>query len=317
MAFNTEGDLFFTDNEGGGNSKEELNRLEKKAFYGHNPSKYKADAITGPAHVLETEVAPSGIAFNKEDNDFGGTNGELFVAFYGPGERWTRGGVSRISIQRQPDGNYSYQEFPVADIPKLSTLAFGKDGSLYLAQHGKADYWYNAIYENQGNFYKLVYDASLATIPQPTESRKLLTKSVSRSSLETGKQLFAERACLGCHSTDGVTELLGPNLKDIGKRLSRQEIMQEIANPSERIKPSMMAVRITKKDGQVLMGRVASANESQLSLMLVGNKVVQIPRSEIQRTEDEQKSLMYTGLLAGLSDAEKESLLDFIISLSE
>ena len=49
--------------------------------------------------------------------------GNLFVAFYGPGERWTRGGVGRVNIKRLPNGTYTYEEFPVADIPKLSNLA--------------------------------------------------------------------------------------------------------------------------------------------------------------------------------------------------
>ena len=77
-----------------------------------------------------------------------------------------------------------------------------------------------------------------------------------------------------------------------------------------------MAVRVTKKDGQVLIGRVVNSNEKEISLMLVGNSVVQIPRIEIKKTEDETKSLMYEGLFNGLPDTERESLLDYVVSLS-
>lgn len=314
LSFNPYGDLFFTDNEGNGNPKEELNRLVENSFYGHNPTKYAFESITGPEHTLETEVAPSGIEFNRPDNDFGGAGGNLFIAFYGPGERWTRGGVGRIQVQRSADGNYTYKEFPVADIPKLSSLAFGKDGSLYVANHGKADYWYNAVYENQGAFYKLVYDPTIASASIKT--RKVPDRSFSKNSVEAGKQLFAERACLGCHRVDGVTELLGPNLKDIARRLTRAEILEEIEKPSERIKPSMMGVRITKKDGNVLTGRVVNSDAGQISLMLVGNRVVNIPRNEIEKTANEPKSLMFEGLLKPLTDSQKEALLDYIVSLS-
>jgi putative heme-binding domain-containing protein len=127
--------------------------------------------------------------------------------------------------------------------------------------------------------------------------------------------LFAEHACLACHAVDGDTELLGPNLKDVGKRLSREELLDEIANPSKRIKPSMNGQRVVTKDGKVYLGRVVNANEDQLSVMLVGNNVIEIPRSNIERTEDEKKSLMYEGLLNGLSDEQRESLLDYIVSL--
>jgi putative heme-binding domain-containing protein len=315
MCFNADGDLFFADNEGGGNPKEELNRLVQGGFYGHNPDKYTFTSAITHEHALETEMAPSGIEFNRPTNDFGGTGDNLFVAFYGPGERWTRGGVGRLTVKRLFDGTYQYKEHAVADIPKLSDLAFGKDGSLYLAQHGKADYWYNAVYENEGAFYKLMYDEAART--KPVKTRPVLTKTFSENAVEAGKQLFAECACLGCHAVDGSTELLGPNLKDVGARLSREEILDEILRPSERIKPSMMALRVTKKDGQVLIGRVVSANEDQISLMLVGNHVVQIPRSEILKTEDEKKSLMYEGLLSRLSESEVAALLDYMMSLRE
>jgi len=315
MAFNKNGDLFFADNEGGGNPTEELNLLIRDGFYGHNKKKYKIDSALAPQFSFETEVAPSGIVFNTADNDFGGGNDNMFVAYYGPGERWTRGAVSRVEIVRSEDGNYSYHEIPLADIPKISDLAFGKDGNLYLASHGKADYWYNVVYENQGSFYKLIYDPSLPAMDEKTRERKNKTYSVN--SIEAGKQLFAERACLGCHQVDGVTELLGPNLKDLGKRMSREEIMEEIMNPSERIKPGLMAIRITKKDGKVVMGRVVSADENQLALMVVGNHIVTINRSEIDRTEEVKESLMYKGLLNGMTDEQKNYLLDFLVSLSD
>jgi putative heme-binding domain-containing protein len=315
MGFNPNGDLFFIDNEGGGNSQEELNQLVTHGFYGHNPAKYTFESKTEPVYALETEMAPSGIEFNKGDNNFGGTAGNLFVSFYGPGERWTRGGVGRIVMHQLPDGSYTYSEYPVADIPKLSNLAFGKDGALYLSQHGKADYWYNAVYENEGAFYKLVYDATLSD--KPAKVRAGLTKSFSKNSLEAGKQLFAERACLGCHAVDGSTELLGPNLKDVAKRLSRTEILEEIQEPSERIKPSMMALRVFKTNGQSLIGRVVNANEEEISLMMTGNHVVKIRRSDILKTENEKESLMYKGLITSLPDAEKEALIDYIVSLSQ
>lgn len=313
--FNQAGELFFTDNEGGGNPTEELNRLVINSYYGHNPLKYGADSITGPVHSLQTEAAPSGMEFNASHNHFGGTSGDLFVAFYGPGEFWTRGGVGRLAIRQGADGSYTYEEFPVADIPKLSDLAFGRDGSLYLSHHGKADYWYNAIYENEGSFYKLVYDSTLAT--RPVKPRTVSARILAESSVEAGRQLFAERACLGCHAVDGSTELLGPDLQDVAKRFSRDEILEEILEPSKRIKPSMMAQRIHKKDGQVLLGRVVNANEKQVSLMLIGNQVVQVDRNEILSIENEKKSLMYEGLLKGLSDTETAALIDYLVSLSQ
>jgi len=313
MRFHPDGDLFFTDNEGGGNAKEELNRVIIGGFYGHNPKKYEGyDSVVNPVHFLETEVAPAGIVFNKSDNSFGGSAGNLFIAFYGPGERWQRGAVGRIEMKHLADGNYTYHEFPVADIPKISSLAFGRDGSLYVAHHGRSDYWYNSVEPKSGGFYKIIYDPSLNN--KPIKSRAANNKLVSPGSVESGKHLFDQRACAACHAISGQ-ELLGPNLGGVGTRLSREDILQEIEFPSKIIKPSMGAMRVIKKDGQVLLGRIVNADSAQVSLMMIGNKIIRIPTGEIQKTEIERKSLMYEKLLNGLSKDEVNQLLDYISSL--
>ncbi|HLO83108.1 MAG TPA: PQQ-dependent sugar dehydrogenase [Chitinophagaceae bacterium] len=312
--FHQTGDLFFVDNEGGGNPKEELNLLVKGKFYGHNPKKYPdRDSTTDAVHVLSTEAAPSGIEFNTLDNDFGGTGGDLFVAYYGLAERWKRGGVGRVKIEKRPDGSYSFQEFPVADIPKLSDLGFGKDGSLYVSYHGLSDYWYNPIEEKTGGFYKIVYDPALKD--QPLRKRQTADANLSSNSIEKGKQLFAKQACFACHATDGKTEMLGPSLNGIANTMSREEIVDDIMNPSKRIKASMVAMRVTKKNGQVLLGRVVNADGDNISLMLIGNQVVQIPKTEIASAAEERKSLMYENLVKNLSKEELDHLLDYIVSL--
>ena len=132
-----------------------------------------------------------------------------------------------------------------------------------------------------------------------------------------GKELFAELGCLGCHQVDGTTELLGPNLKDVAKNFSRQEILEEILEPSGRIKPSMGGVKITKNDGNVLFGRVINSDEKKLSFMLVGNQVVTLLRSEIAKMENEKKSLMFEGLISHMPNDKREALLDYLVSLSQ
>lgn len=56
-------------------------------------------------------------------------------------------------------------------------------------------------------------------------------------------------------------------------------------------------------------------DENNTSLMLVGNHVVQIPKSEIESSEEVLSSLMYPNLLAGLSEQEIANLLNYISSL--
>jgi hypothetical protein len=51
----------------------------------------------------------------------------------------------------------------------------------------------------------------------------------------------------------------------------------------------MGGVRITKKDSQILLGRVINSDETSLLLMIVGNQTVTIRRDEIEKMENEKK----------------------------
>ncbi len=266
-----------------------------------------------PVHDLVTEIAPAQIVFNTRKGSFGDSENDLFVSFYGPAERWGRGAVGRVRISNGNDGRMQFEELPVADIPKLSGLAFGHDGALYAAHHGVADYWYNSIEPKSGGFYKLVYDPSI--VHASAADRALNNDNPSASSIEKGAILFKDRACFACHSAEKDEDLLGPPLRGIGQRLSREEILAEINEPSKIIKSSMGATRITKKNGQVLLGRMVSSDENAVSLMLIGNAVMRIPRVEIAKTEDERKSLMYEKLLNGLEQEQVNHLVDYLVSL--
>jgi putative heme-binding domain-containing protein len=314
MAFNGN-DLLFMDNEGGGNPTEELNVALRGHFYGHNPEKFDNPPITKPVYDLKTEVAPAGMEFNAANNDFGGTGGELFVAFYGPGERWNRGAIGRLQLTRQNDSTYIVKEFPVAKgIAKVSDLTFGSNGDLYVAHVGKTDYWYQAVDSVEGAFYRLIYAPWVKPSPVETVSERI---SASESTLELGRDLFARAACSACHSVDGKTELIGPNLKDIGHVYSREELLEEIKAPSLRIKPSMIASRITLKSGEVMLGRIVSSDEQRIRVMIVGNRIMDIPKDNIQQEEFTKTSLMYEDLLHGMSDEEVDALLSYLISLRE
>lgn len=147
------------------------------------------------------------------------------------------------------------------------------------------------------------------------EERRIQAENITASSIAKGQFLFGERACFACHSAEQDQDLLGPPLRGIGARLSREEILEEINSPSKIIKSSMVATRVIKKDGQVLLGRLVSSDEASVSLMLVGNAVTRVMRTEIAKIEVERKSLMYDKLLNGLSQEEIDHLLNYIISL--
>ncbi len=307
LSINQAGEIFFVDNQGSQNPTEELNHLSRGAFYGYNTPKYgDPDSITEPLLSLKTEVAPAEIEF------FGDGNEEfLWIAFYGPGEYWQRGGLAKVSLTRQDDGSYEALEIPVVTkLPKLSGLAIKTTGEVYVAQVGKTDYWYQATDSVDGHIYRIIEQPQAKVTPFISEP----VQRSDSSTLARGASLFVDRACNACHALDGKTELLGPNLKNIGQAYTRMEILEEIKEPSKRMKPGMAPTKITTVDGEVFLGRVVMQNQQEVHLMLIGNQVKKIPTAEIQSSELHPQSMMYEGLLAGLESEEVEALIDYLLA---
>ncbi|WP_289062139.1 c-type cytochrome [uncultured Zobellia sp.] len=311
MEFNTNGHLFFSDNRGNENKYEELNWAKKDSFYGNNLPKFpNHPPITEPILKIKTGFAPTGITFNKEDNDFGGTAGDLFIALYGPDGQWEEGGVSRVRLTLNNSGGYDVQEFSVINkMPKVSDVEFGKDGNLYVAQFGIEDRMHTPNKNPIGEIYKLIVAPWVLPDTAQNDSLALV------GNIKEGQRIFTERTCVTCHTVDGSDNLLGPDLMGVGKLLSKEQLLESINEPERNIKTGFDTYTVIKNDGSVLNGRMITVNEKEISLMVVGNQVLRINRDEIQSQELVGSSLMPTGLLSGLSEDEVENLLGYLNSL--
>ncbi|MGX1930947.1 DUF7133 domain-containing protein [Flagellimonas sp. 2504JD4-2] len=312
MRFNEHGDLFFSDNRGNENKYEELNLVVKDGFYGNNQPKYpNHPPIKDPIIKLEYGFAPTGIRFNSKNNDFGDTAGNLFIAFFGPDGQWEDGSLSRVKLTKSTvDGSYAVKEFPVADkIAKLSDLVFGKNGDLYLAQFGIEGTFHKPYKKPMGSYYRFIHAPWV--VPDNLDNNT----SVVFGNVHEGKKIFNQRACATCHSVDGKEDLLGPDLLGVGKLLPGGGLLESIIDPNRNIKTGFDQSLITKKDGFILSGRIVTANSKSISLMVAGNKIVEIEKSEIETSELVEKSLMPEGLLSGLTDAEIKDLLGYLNSL--
>ena len=159
MAMNAGGDLFFSDNSGGGNPTEEINLVRAGAYYGHNPDKWPGHPpATPPLVPVHYGYGMVGIAFNPATNDFGGTAGDLFVASWGPDFLWERGAICRVHLQRNADGTYRAEEFPFAhEVPKLGDVAFGPQGDLYVAQFGREGHGHTPYDKPSGGMYRFIH----------------------------------------------------------------------------------------------------------------------------------------------------------------
>ncbi len=71
-------------------------------------------------------------------------------------------------------------------------------------------------------------------------------------------------------------------------------------------------VVVTTRDGRTYTGNVASENERQVRMRVVGQDVVVLNKSDIQSREVTPVSMMPTGLLETLTDKEVVDLVAFM-----
>ncbi len=308
MAIDPEGGMFISDNEGGGNPTEELNRVVSGAFYGHNPEKYKGHPETTPPLVtVRHGFGMVGIAFNPRTNDFGGTGGDLFMAAWGPDFLWDRGSILRVHLERMPDGGYRAEEFPFAhEVPKLGDVTFGAQGDLYVAQFGREGRGHTPYDRPTGGMYRFIH-APWYTPPAGSSPYPRIAGDTVH-----GRKLFESLGCAVCHSVGGKQELLGPDLGGIGDMFSEAEVLVAIRRPSEGIKSGHETVEVELRDGETVLGRVLRGDEESLVMIQAGNSRRVIPRGTIVTNRTLALSLMPEGLINGCSAQDVTDLLAYL-----
>ena len=322
LAFNPEGDLFFSDNKGGGNPTEELNHAVAGANYGHNPHTDRPPSVEPrkPISELKYGAGSGGIAFNAPNNDFGGTAGELFVSMWGPDGQWKMGSIIRVELTKRDDGTYDATEHRFSTGPsKVIDLCFSTEGDLYVAQFGREGRAHVPFKEPEGGIYRFIHAPWVKPSQEAAPADVNPLKLVLAGDPVAGKAVFKERACVNCHTIDGSMQLLGPDLREIGSTLTLEAIVQSLEQPNANIKTGFESYIVATADGRVETGRLLKAEEEAVTLVVPQDKTtgrtIVIQRDEIDEMKLLTTSLMPTGLTAGLSDVQQRDLLAYLQSL--
>ncbi len=315
LAFNDAGDLFFTDNKGGGNPTEELNHAVKGGNYGHNPHKGKKHAPPrDPLLKIKNNSAATGLEFNSAKNDFGGTAGDLFIAMWGPDGRWSMGAINRTRLTKKEDGTYEAEEHRFSDGPaKIIDLCFAPGGDLYVARFGREGRGHTPFTKPEGDVYRFIHTPWLSVPSAPGDINPL--KRSLAGDLSKGKEIFDRQKCATCHTVDGSAAGLGPDLKEIGAILDRDGLLESMIEPSKSIKTDYETHQIVTRDEVVLQGRLLGSDEEQITLMTSAEKKESIKREDIEKMQTIPISMMPTGQIAGLKQEEVDDLMSYLQSL--
>jgi putative heme-binding domain-containing protein len=134
---------------------------------------------------------------------------------------------------------------------------------------------------------------------------------------ERGRSIYGEVACAACHRFNQEGGSVGPELTGVVGRFSVRDMLDSIVEPSKVISDQYNAIIVTKKDGDVLTGRIANLGGSNLNLvedMFDPGRMTNIKRSEIESIQPSPVSMMPEGLLNSLKGEEIADLIAYLFS---
>ena len=139
-----------------------------------------------------------------------------------------------------------------------------------------------------------------------------------KGDLARGKEVFFKTAglqCATCHKVAGEGGQIGPDLSDIGKRLTRRQILESLIDPSKDIDPKFAAFQVQLDDERQLSGLIVAKDDKSLTIRDPQGKDTRVPLDKVAAQLPSKKSLMPDQLLRDLTAEQAADLLTYLESL--
>ena len=134
---------------------------------------------------------------------------------------------------------------------------------------------------------------------------------------DQGAAAFEKAICATCHRVNGKGIEFGPDLSQIGDKLSIEGMYEAILYPDNAISHGFHGVVITQKDEAQFGGYIVSETDEKVSLRTPGGLTQEIAVSRIKQRAEMEQSLMPAGLAAVLSTQELADLVAYLRTLKK
>jgi putative membrane-bound dehydrogenase-like protein len=133
-----------------------------------------------------------------------------------------------------------------------------------------------------------------------------------------GQGVFAKAGtCANCHVVNGVGKEVGPNLSEIGKKLSREALYESILFPSASISHNYETYVIETKKGNVESGILVSQTPEGVSIKGADALVRTFKKAEIHSMTRSPVSLMPADLHKDLTVQDLADVVEYLVTLRE
>ncbi len=137
-----------------------------------------------------------------------------------------------------------------------------------------------------------------------------------RGDVVRGQEVFANAGtCAKCHKVNGSGIEVGPDLSEVGSKLSIEALYESVLNPSAGISHNYEMYKLLLSDGRTLSGVLISRTVSEVVLKDKDAVVVNIPAGEIDELTQQSKSLMPDDLQKLLTEQQLVDVVEFMQTL--
>ena len=134
-----------------------------------------------------------------------------------------------------------------------------------------------------------------------------------------GKTIFESTAagCQKCHSFEKGQRRAGPDLRTIGDKLGKEQLIQALLEPSVMIHPDFATTVLELSDGKVVSGVLHQRTKEEVQLFDVEGKLISIPVGRIESEKRSPTSLMPADLHKTLRAEQFADLVTYLESLKQ
>ncbi len=160
-------------------------------------------------------------------------------------------------------------------------------------------------------------------LPQPQQANQAPLAPLDdlvkiKGDITHGQELFRTKAtCSNCHLVSGIGKQVGPDLTEIGSKLSREAMFTTILDPSAGISHNYEAYSVLLDSGQVVTGVKVGETDNEFVIRTAEAIDRTLAKDEIEEIKKSEKSIMPDNLHQTIDQQGLVDVVEYLMTLQK
>ncbi|MBX3412680.1 MAG: c-type cytochrome [Pirellulales bacterium] len=151
------------------------------------------------------------------------------------------------------------------------------------------------------------------TQPDEVRNKSMQALADMQGDANNGRQVFL-RTCTACHKIGHDGREYGPDLSQVGKKLSKLKLVESLIDPNAEVDAKYNSTAVATSDGRIITGLLSQETETEL-VIFDGKDAVTIKKADIDQRETLKQSSMPEGLAGSLAPVEVLDVVEYLSGL--